>query len=135
MTIKSTGYGGRIAELIKEAGLNVNKFAVKIGEKPPTIWNYIKEKREPNSFILEKIATGLNSTVEYILKGNGSPNIVPMRRRTDTDGELAEVIKKVSDIWGWIKDIPERKSAAMGLLDLYYDGLKPEAKRKHPTKS
>ena len=59
--------GGRIRKALKTRGMSQAKFAKKIGLDPAQMNSYVCNKTEPGSYILLRIARGLEVSSDYLL--------------------------------------------------------------------
>lgn len=63
------GFGERVQELLEKSGYTQRDFATMIGVSEATLSRYIKNEREPKMEIIANIATALNTTTDYLLRG------------------------------------------------------------------
>ena len=63
------GTGDRIAMLMEREKLSQKELAVIAGVTESALSRYLKNERQPRAEILANIATALNSTSEYLIKG------------------------------------------------------------------
>ena len=89
--------GDRLKSLRKKENLTQSQFAEKIGLPRTTYANYENNSREPSKEILEKIATVLNITVEFLIYGDltEKPDVtIALHNDDGIDSELPEEAKK-----------------------------------------
>ena len=64
-----TGFGERIQHLLEESGFTQREFASMIGVSEATLSRSLSNEREPKMEIIANIATALNTTTDYLLRG------------------------------------------------------------------
>ncbi|MCD8209062.1 MAG: helix-turn-helix transcriptional regulator [Bacteroidales bacterium] len=62
-------FGQRVTELMRRYGLNQRILAERVGTTPVSMSRYINGTRHPTGPIIEKMAAELNTTMDYLLKG------------------------------------------------------------------
>ncbi len=66
------GIGERIETLMKEEKLSQRELAAMAGVTEAALSRYINNERQPKADILANIATALNTTSDYLIKGETS---------------------------------------------------------------
>jgi transcriptional regulator with XRE-family HTH domain len=66
------GFGGRLREALRRAGLNQRTFADRMRVKESTISNWVRAEREPDLQTLARIATVLHTSVDWLLSVPGA---------------------------------------------------------------
>ena len=61
--------GARIEELMKKESLSQKELAMMAGVTESALSRYINNERQPKAEILANIATALNTTSDYLVKG------------------------------------------------------------------
>lgn len=61
--------GERIARLMKEAGFTQKELAQVTGVTEAAISRYLKDEREPKAEVIANLATALNTTSDYLIRG------------------------------------------------------------------
>ncbi|MDO4500692.1 MAG: helix-turn-helix transcriptional regulator [Erysipelotrichaceae bacterium] len=68
------GMGSRILKLMKENELTQRELAKMAGVTETAMSRYIKDEREPKPEIIANIATGLGTTIDYLITGENDNN-------------------------------------------------------------
>lgn len=63
------GFGERTSKLLEEIGYSQREFASMIGVTEGALCRYLKNEREPKMEVIANMATALNTTTDYLLKG------------------------------------------------------------------
>jgi len=61
--------GDRLARLLKEIGYTQKEFSMMCGVTEAAMCRYLKNEREPKIEVVANMATALNTTVEYLIRG------------------------------------------------------------------
>lgn len=63
------GFGERVIKLLNESGYSQRDFAAILGVTDGALSRYLRNEREPKMEIIANMATALNTTTDYLLKG------------------------------------------------------------------
>lgn len=63
------GLGKRIQKLLDEMGFTQRELAEMVGVTDSAMSRYLNDEREPKLDIIANMATALNTTTDYLLKG------------------------------------------------------------------
>lgn len=92
--------GDRIAKLLKESGTMQKELALMCGVTESAMSRYLKNERGPRIDVVAKMATALNTTVEYLITGKedqtGFEDVYRLIARSTismTDEEKIKLIK------------------------------------------
>ena len=61
--------GDRIARLMKECGYKQQELASMVGVTQSAMSRYLSNEREPKSEVIANLATALNTTSDYLIRG------------------------------------------------------------------
>ncbi len=61
--------GGRIAELLQQTKYTQKELAGMVGVTEAAMTRYIKNERVPKADVIANLATALNTTSDYLIKG------------------------------------------------------------------
>ncbi len=94
------GFGERLQQLIAQSGYKQKEFASMIGVSEATLSRYLSNEREPKMEVIANIATALNTTTDYLLRGEIDPNsfeetyrLVARGTATMSDEERLKIMK------------------------------------------
>ena len=92
--------GDRLSRLLKESGYTQKEFASMCGVTEAAMCRYLKNEREPKIEVVANMATALNTTVEYLIRGKKDDTsfedvyrLVSRSTITMTDEEKLKLIK------------------------------------------
>lgn len=63
------GFGKRVLDLLTEVGYSRKEFSKMIGVTESALCRYLNDEREPKMEIVANMATALNTTTDYLLRG------------------------------------------------------------------
>ena len=94
--------GDRIAELLKEKHISQKNLAMLVGVTESALSRYINNERDPKIEVLANLATALDTTVDYLLRGAKSETdfdeihrLVARSSYTLTDQQKMQIIEAV----------------------------------------
>lgn len=92
--------GDRLSRLLKESGYTQKEFASMCGVTEAAMCRYLKNERKPKIEVVANMATALNTTVEYLIRGKKDETsfedvyrLVSRSTITMTDEEKLKLIK------------------------------------------
>ena len=91
-------FGKQLRKLRKEQGHTQEKLAQMVGLAKSTITNYERDKRQPDVFMIKKLAAALNTTGDELLGIIIEPEIKKEpSSRSEAAQELIDMLDKVPD--------------------------------------
>lgn len=69
-----TKIGDRILSLLKQSGYSQKELASMVGVTEAAMSRYLKNEREPKIEVVANLATALNTTVDYLIRGRSESN-------------------------------------------------------------
>ena len=94
--------GNRIQKLMKEKGYKQKELASMVGVTETAMSRYLKNEREPKMEVVANLATALDTTTDYLIKGvepDGSfedvYRLVARSASTMTDKEKMQLMEKL----------------------------------------
>jgi transcriptional regulator with XRE-family HTH domain len=90
--------GSRLKRRADDLNLRQNELAKRLGISPTTLNGYFNDYREPDIDMLKRLASSLDTTVEYLIEETDDPNPPAEKEPTisDEDKEVIEKFKKLS---------------------------------------
>lgn len=96
--------GDRIAELMKKSDYTQKELASMVGVTEAAMSRYLRNEREPRIEVIANLATALNTTSDYLIKGKEDEieysyikNLVARGKSTWGKDEIKELLRLIID--------------------------------------
>ena len=96
--------GDRIAELMKKSNYTQKELASLVGVTEAAMSRYLRNEREPRIEVIANMATALNTTSDYLIKGKEEEieysyikNLVARGKSTWNNDEIRELMRLILD--------------------------------------
>lgn len=96
--------GDRIAELMKKSNYTQRELASMVGVTEAAMSRYLRNEREPRMEVIANLATALNTTSDYLIKGKEDEteysyikNLVARGKSTWDKDEIKELLRLIID--------------------------------------